>query len=265
MIAIILLIVTLVLSLTITRVGAIASMLTGVSGESARFQARSAFSGVGFTTSESELVMGHWKRRIVMLLMLFGNVGIVTAMAAHMVSLIGTSQSEHWGRNLALLIGGLAVLWAATTSRWLDRFMSRLVARALHRWTSLDVRDYVGLLNLAKGYAVLELQVQTGDWLADKTLAELDLPHEGVLVLGIQRSDATYIGAPVGSTRVCEEDTLIVYGTISRLEELDQRRAGRAGVEAHLAAVTEQDQRIEEEEAIDPEALASTNEDRELE
>ncbi len=77
MIAVILIIATLVLSLTITRIGAVALMLTGISAESARFQARSAFSGVGFTTTEAVAVVNHpVRRRIVMVLMLMGNVGV---------------------------------------------------------------------------------------------------------------------------------------------------------------------------------------------
>lgn len=59
MIAILSLLVTLTLSLLVTRVGAMALMLTGMSREMARFQARSAFTGVGFTTQESESITTH--------------------------------------------------------------------------------------------------------------------------------------------------------------------------------------------------------------
>ena len=66
------------LSLLITRIASEALTHTGLSRESARFQARSAFSGVGFTTSESEQVVNHpVRRRILMVLMMLGNAGIV--------------------------------------------------------------------------------------------------------------------------------------------------------------------------------------------
>jgi Trk-type K+ transport system membrane component len=48
------LLIALALSLIITRVATMALMLTGLSRESARFQSRSAFTGVGFTTTEAE-------------------------------------------------------------------------------------------------------------------------------------------------------------------------------------------------------------------
>ena len=54
MLSIISLLVVLTLSIVVTRVATVALTYTGLSRESARFQARSAFTGVGFTTSESE-------------------------------------------------------------------------------------------------------------------------------------------------------------------------------------------------------------------
>lgn len=54
MAAIMSLLIALTLSLLVTRIAAMALMLTGMSREAARFQARSAFTGVGFTTQEAE-------------------------------------------------------------------------------------------------------------------------------------------------------------------------------------------------------------------
>ena len=44
------------LSLLVTRIASVALVHTGLGREAARFQARSAFTGVGFTTSESETI-----------------------------------------------------------------------------------------------------------------------------------------------------------------------------------------------------------------
>lgn len=56
-----------VISLVITRIATLAFVLTGMSTEAARFQARSALTGTGFTTGESEAVVNHpVRRRIVM-------------------------------------------------------------------------------------------------------------------------------------------------------------------------------------------------------
>jgi Trk-type K+ transport system membrane component len=70
MIAIATLLAVLFLSLIVVRVAAEALVLTGISRESASFQARSAWTGTGFTTSESEQIVNHpVRRRIVSALM----------------------------------------------------------------------------------------------------------------------------------------------------------------------------------------------------
>ena len=75
--------VTLALSSSVMR---IAAVVTGLSREAAGFQARSAFTGVGFTTGESELIVRHpVRRRIVSMPMLLGGVGLVTAAASVVV------------------------------------------------------------------------------------------------------------------------------------------------------------------------------------
>ena len=100
MIAIFSLFIVALLSLLVTRIAAMALMFTGLSHESARFQARSAFSGVGFTTTESELIMNHpVRRKIIMILMMLGNIGIATVVATVMVSLLTTAVSKNWLQN----------------------------------------------------------------------------------------------------------------------------------------------------------------------
>ena len=239
--AVILLVITVTFSMVITRVGSVALALTGMSQAAAQFQVRSAFYGVGFTTRESEAVVNHpVRRQIVMLMLVLGNLGIVTMMASLMVSFTVTSNSGEWGKNLLILGGGLGGLLVFARSRYLSRALERLITKALRLWTDLDVRDYVALLHLAAGYAVLEMQVEPGDWLADMTLRELSLSREGILVLGIRRPNKIFVGAPTGQTRVGVQDTLIIYGPIQRLKEIDCRRAGPDGCLAHEQAVDQQ-------------------------
>jgi len=89
MVAISSLLLVLVFSLLITRIATIALTYTGLSRQSAKFQARSAFTGVGFTTSESEKVVNHpVRRRILLLMMLVGNAGIVTVIATFILGFI---------------------------------------------------------------------------------------------------------------------------------------------------------------------------------
>lgn len=231
----------LILSWLVQRTATIALILTGLSIESARFQALSAFTGSGFTTSESEAVVSHpVRRRILMILMLLGNVGIVTVVASSVLAFSGIGGSRHWLLDvlfLGLALGGFVAL---ATSRWVERYLSIWIERALKRWTDLDIRDYAKLLHLCGEYSVVEMLVEDGKWLADRTLVDLALDEEGILVLGIQSSDGQYNGVPTGQTQVAVDDTLTLYGRVGRLEKLDRRRRDAAGNECHLSGITEQ-------------------------
>ncbi|WP_234488879.1 hypothetical protein [Oxynema sp. CENA135] len=81
--------VVLTLSLLINRIATVVLTLTGLSRESARFQARSALTGVGFTTRESEQIVRHRVRReTISVLMLLGNVGIVTTISSLLLTFL---------------------------------------------------------------------------------------------------------------------------------------------------------------------------------
>jgi hypothetical protein len=75
-------------SFIVVRIGAIAFQLTGMRWSQAKFQALSCFTGTGFTTRESELIVGHsQRRRIASILMVLGNAGLVLLIAAFANSL----------------------------------------------------------------------------------------------------------------------------------------------------------------------------------
>lgn len=230
------------MSMVVTRVATTALTLTGLSRQSARFQARSALTGVGYTTSEAERVVNHpVRRRVVMLLMLVGSAGIVTTIATLMLSFVNSADRGDVLSRVALLLGGVAVLLVLSSSKWVDRRLQRLISVALNRWTDLDTRDYAALLHVHGDHTISELAVERDDWLADRELKELSLPDEGVLILGIQREDGSYLGAPKGDVWIRAGDVLIVYGRTRRLEDLDERRAGWTGDAAHSQAVGEQE------------------------
>ena len=252
MVAIISLLVTIALSVLVCRIAETALTLTGLSRESARFQARSAFSGVGYTTQEAESIVNHpVRRQIAMALMLIGNIGLATVAASVMVSFMDTKASQNWALNVGLICGGLVVLIFLAQSKWIERHLNRIITWSLRTFTDLDVRDYVAILNLEDGYAVTEMRVDPGDWLADSSLIDLSLPKEGVLVLGIHCSTAKkYVGAPTASRKISVGDTLVLYGPIDRLKELDQRRIGERGDIAHADAVSEHLDSISEEQKI---------------
>lgn len=255
MTAIFTLLIVLALSLVVTRAATVALTATGLSREAARFQARSAFSGAGFTTTESESVVRHpVRRRIIMWLMLAGNAGIVAAMASIVLAAVGTSDQTSDLMRLLLVIVGIFAIWAASRTAWVDRRITRLAGIALRRWTDLDVHDYAALLHVGGEYVVTELGVEPDSWLADRSLADLALREEGIIVLGVERLDGSYLGVPQGETELVAGDVLILYSRGEVLAELEQRQRGRHGQAAHASAVAEQARVIADEQVAGPAA-----------
>ena len=85
---ILLFVITLTVSFIAVSIGAVAFHLTGIEWSVAKFQALSCFSGAGFTTTESELITSHPQRRkIASVLIISGNVGLVTMIATFANSL----------------------------------------------------------------------------------------------------------------------------------------------------------------------------------
>lgn len=250
-----------VISLMVVRIATIALVLTGISHQLAQFQARSAFTGAGFTTSESDKVTQHpVRRKIIMLLMLLGNAGIVTAVSSLMLSFVNTGDQHQvsiWLR-FGLLGVGLGVLWFITQSQWVDHRLNNLVEWALRRWTDLEVADYSNLLHLGHGFMVVEMVVEEHDWLVEHDLAGLRLSEEGVLVLGIDRPGNEYIGAPRGQTKLHAGDTVILYGPRELLTNLDERRAGSRGNWDHHKAVDKQLQAQREQAELEQETEESS-------
>jgi hypothetical protein len=239
----------LALSLAITRVATLVLAMTGLSWEAARFQARSAFTGTGFTTREAEGVVAHpVRRRVVMWLMILHSAGLVTIIISLVLSVAGSSGGIQNPSLLLWLGGGAGALWLVARSKLLDRALARAVGWPLRRRTDLDARDYASLLRLSGEYRIMKINLREDDWLVGKTLQQCNLRDEGVNILGIYRRDGSYVGAPKAETELYTDDTLILYGRSAALRDLDQRGAGAEGDLAHGRAASEERGRLEKQD-----------------
>ncbi|GAA0217022.1 hypothetical protein J2752_002744 [Halarchaeum rubridurum] len=234
------------LSLLIVRTGSIALEMNGLSPDVASFQATSAFSGAGYTTEEAEqAVTTAGRRKTVKALIRLGSIGIIGAISSLVLSFTRTSGDNLLG--LLYILGGVGVIVLFARSRWFNRLVTPLIEWALSKTTELEVTDYVQLLGLQREYRVAEVDVEAGDWLAEKTITELDLPSEGVSILGIRREDS-YIGAPQPDVETKPGDTLVLYGKRDRLKELSGRLSGET--EAREDAVEDHEETLEEQEQL---------------
>ncbi len=212
MIAALTLFIVLMLSVLVIRTGAVALRLTGLPEQVARFQARSAFTGTGFTTSESEAIVNHpVRRRIVSQLMVVGSLGFVSVMATVIVSLVGSSGSE--GALLLQLLWLAAVLlalWFVALNPFADRIMCNIIGRLLVKTEGFGGRKPARLLQLPAGHGVMQILVHSESGLAGRQLREL--VSNGVVILGLQREDGTFVNLPQDSEAVRPADEIFFYG-----------------------------------------------------
>lgn len=186
-----------------------------------------------------------------MLLILFGNIGLVTAMSSLLLGMFKLSQSTNDLYDIIIvLVIGLALLWYITSSKWVDRRLAIIVEWGLKRYSALDVKDYIHLFHLADGYEIAEFDVADNKWLINKSLHDLKLREEGLLVLGISRKDGTYVGVPQGRTKIHEEDSLIIYGRNDVIDQLHKRPSGKEGDEIHVKATKEHKDFLKDQEKI---------------
>ena len=229
------------LSLVVTRLATVFLHLTGLSWQTAKFQARSAFTGTGFTTTEAESVMNHpVRRKVITGLMIARSAGIISIIISLILSFGSDGDEADRLYRLLWLCAGVLLLWFLARSDFIEEKMTRLMKRLLRRWTDLDIMDYLELLKLSGNYRVREMTVGRDNWVVNKKLRDCDLNEEGVLVLGIYRQDGSYFGAPTADTEIYPGDKLILYGREKILQSLDSRRSGHAGQSDHETAVKEE-------------------------
>ncbi|YCM45852.1 TrkA C-terminal domain-containing protein [Verrucomicrobiaceae bacterium 227] len=203
------------LALMVVKLGSSALQLTGMSKAVALFQAASAFFGVGFTTKEAEQVVSHpVRRRIILHLIVAGNVGLTSALATLLVTFIQSGERGIGGTFAWLGITAIVVL---TIGVFLNLHFVRDPIDRFVRFTLLKsglrkVVDYDYLLNLRDGYCVFDGEIGDDHPWIGMALCKVRPADQGVIVLGIYRSDGEFIGAPNKDSVVLKGDVLMVYG-----------------------------------------------------
>lgn len=209
-----------VVSLLAVQVGATALRMTGLSHDLASFQACSAFFGVGFTTRESEAVVNHpVRRRIIRDLIVAGNIGVTSSLAAVLLTFFDKQFTDVlW--TLSVIAGVLVALVLLSRLGPVHGALDALIRWSLGRVGLAHPVDYDLLLRVQKGYGVGQVNVHAGHPLVGRTLAGAEVGQTGVIVLGINRADGSYVGAPSGKTEVRAGDELTVYGRDQDVERL---------------------------------------------
>jgi hypothetical protein len=202
------------LSVFVVRVASVALRFTGLTDSSARFQALSAFTGTGFTTSEAETVVNYpVRRRIIGILMIIGNMGFVTVFAALVVSLVQTDgEVGAVVTQITWLVAGMALLWALMLNNKADRFLCSVIGKILESTTFLGKRSFHRLLQLGDGYSVCEHKIAPGLLMADGKINEDTVRSLNLTPLAI-RSPSGEQSIPAGTpTTLSADNTIVLFG-----------------------------------------------------
>ena len=212
-------IVVIAFSALVVRIATVALKMTGMDEKRARFQALSAFTGTGFTTRDSELIVGHdQRRRIVMALMILGNAGLITVVATLILS-FAKGGLPPVPVKLLLLALAIYIIYRLASHKGLTRKFTKKVEEKLARSAIFVKKSMEETLRLAKGYGVAEVVLKGGSPIIGLTLDKAGLKKREIMVLAIERGkDINH--TPKGKDMLCESDTLICYGKLSEIKRV---------------------------------------------
>jgi hypothetical protein len=204
------LLIAILVSFIIVRIGGFALQLTGIEPDVARFQALSAFSGTGFTTREAERVVGHkTRRRIVTILIILGNAGTVTVIATLVASFTQVEGYLWFFIRLAIIIAGIFGLYRLIISsnigqRFIDWLQRPVVKRILKEAPAAEE-----IFRVEKDWAISLVMVRRNSESIGLSVADITMDGD-IEILGIDRAGA-YLTRPDGEEKIAEGDRLLVY------------------------------------------------------
>ena len=212
-------------SIFVIRIAAVALRLTGLSEASARFQALSAFSGTGFTTSEAETIVNYpIRRRIVSFLMVLGNIGLVSVFTTVVVSMINTEgEPIAVTLQLAWIGAGLIAIWYLILNPRADRILCDLISWILRATTFFGERHFECLVQVDYGHSVCEHPIYEIWQNAEDTLDMADFADLGLQVLAVREPGGGLSSESFTSTaELSPAYRIIVYGKGSGHDELER-------------------------------------------
>lgn len=220
-----LLLIAILVSFIVVRIGGFALELTGIEPDVARFQALSAFSGTGFTTAEAErVVRNRTRRRIVTILIIMGNAGLVT-MVATLAASFTQGNSEIFGNSfysfiirLAIIITGIVVFYnlilkSRVGAKIVDWFRKPLLKRIISEAPPIDEIYLIG-----RYWSISLITIKNESKNLGLALADVVAGKE-IQILEIERAGAN-LTCPDSQCQIMQGDRLLVYGKRQDIKQL---------------------------------------------
>ncbi|MDQ1143594.1 putative membrane protein YphA (DoxX/SURF4 family) [Bacillus sp. SORGH_AS 510] len=184
--------------------------LTGLKVEVSRFQVISMMTGTGFTTGESELILGHpIRRKLAIFLILFGAFSL-----AVIISSISQFLSEGLRTKEIITVAvGTLLVFVVLKLAWIQRVISKVFNRKMKQNVALADMPVRDVFLSSKKDAVLNLPIYHESSLHNRTIHDVIPEYQGMDfgILFIQRGGMK-LRKNVYGTVLHEGDQLLLYG-----------------------------------------------------
>ena len=200
--------------------GSIALEANGMERRKARFQALSALTGTGFTTTEAEDIVNHPRRRLIATWLIFlGSVGIILFVLIILLMLIFGLRPAKPTLSPAFIILSALPTVALLVLYWIGALdkLGTVIASWLKRSAfftfELSTRE---IIHRAGDYSVARLTIGRKAPEVGSKIGSTSLVKHKITVLAIERGDRT-LAFPEAKEVVQAGDHLLCYGETDKI------------------------------------------------
>ena len=213
------LLLTILVSFITVRIGAFALHLTGLEPEAATFQALSAFSGTGFTTAESERVVRHRsRRRIISILIILGNAGLVAMVGTLVASFTQVEGYAWFFIQMAVIVAGIFLLYRMILKSGLATSLIEKLRKPLMKRIVMAAPPFEEVMHVGGEWSVNLVTIGKKSKHIDMPLSSL-ISASDAEILAIDRVDS-FISKPTDDVVIRERDRLLVFCTTESMKKL---------------------------------------------
>lgn len=202
---------------TVIEIHVILFQLTGLKSEVSRFQVISMMTGTGFTTGESELILGHpIRRKLAIFLILFGAFSL-----AVIISSISNLLSEEFGtKEILLVIGGIIFIFFVLKLGPIQKVLFNLFNKKMKSNIELGDLPIREVFLTDKEHYLLNLHIYEDSCLFHKTINQEIKDHDqlDVVILFIKRGEVK-ITTNIYHTKLHEGDQILLFGNKQIIRE----------------------------------------------
>jgi hypothetical protein len=205
----------LVIIATIIEINTILFSITGIKRQVARFQVISLMTGTGFTTGESEVILGHpFRRKLGIFLILFG----AFSFAVIISSLSSILSNDVLTPKVLYIEVGLILIFLFLKLPFFQKVLSDKLKGKSEETFEMEELPVSQILLTSESDCILEIKIDEKSSYIRKSVNECIHKDEDILVLFLMRGELR-IRNKLNNCKIQAGDRLLVYGDKQLIEE----------------------------------------------